>query len=63
MNFLWQDYVCGDHTVSCDWGRAIRVSSSYVYVSQPKLDRVLVISNSQMVVVDMVPTDRFVLFF
>ncbi|OXA59102.1 Follistatin-related protein 5 [Folsomia candida] len=54
-----QDYVCGDHTVSCDWGRAIRVSSSYVYVSQPKLDRVLVISNSQMVVVDMVPTDRF----
>lgn len=43
----------------CEWGRAIHVSSTYVYVSQPKMDRVLVISTAQMVVVDVVPTDRY----
>lgn len=43
---------------SCEWGRGIRVSSVYVYASQPKLNRVLIISISQMVVVDVVSTDR-----
>ncbi|CAL8127004.1 unnamed protein product [Orchesella dallaii] len=54
-----RDYICGSsNPSSCEWGRAIRVSSVYVYASQPKLSRVLIISISQMVVVDVVSTDR-----
>lgn len=57
---LLQDYVCGEPGGAfCEWGRAIRVSSSYVYVSQPKLDRVLVLSTEELVIVDVIPTDRF----
>lgn len=37
---------------NCSWGRAINVAERYIYVTQPRLDRVLVVSVSQMVVVD-----------
>lgn len=47
-----QDYVCGTKGVNCSWGRAIAVADRYIYVTQPNKDRVLVISNIQMVVVD-----------
>lgn len=47
-----QDYVCGAKGVNCSWGRAIAVADRYIYVTQPNKDRVLVISNIQMVVVD-----------
>ncbi|XP_015590184.1 follistatin-related protein 5 isoform X2 [Cephus cinctus] len=54
-----REYVCGEGGVSCSWGRAINVANRYVYVSQPKKDRVLVISKIQMVVVDVVITDKY----
>ncbi|XP_065567373.1 follistatin-related protein 5-like [Artemia franciscana] len=54
-----QDYVCGEKGVVCNWGRAIAVSTRYIYVTQPKKDRALVISKEQMVVVDVVATDRY----
>nr|XP_034186881.1 follistatin-related protein 5-like isoform X3 [Osmia lignaria] len=53
-----QEYVCGIKNVPCSWGRAINVANRYVYVSQPQKDRVLVISETQMVIVDVVPTDK-----
>ncbi|XP_076231703.1 follistatin-like 5 isoform X1 [Calliopsis andreniformis] len=53
-----QEYVCGVKGVPCSWGRAINVENRYVYVSQPEKDRVLVISEIQMVIVDVVPTDK-----
>ncbi|RZF49112.1 hypothetical protein LSTR_LSTR008398 [Laodelphax striatellus] len=53
-----QEYVCGDKGVNCSWGQAINVANRYVYVSQPQKDRVLVISKIQMVVVDVVITDK-----
>ncbi|KAG8276434.1 Follistatin- protein 5 [Homalodisca vitripennis] len=53
-----QEYVCGDKGVNCSWGQAINVANRYVYVSQPLKDRVLVISKIQMVVVDVVVTDK-----
>ncbi|XP_073991305.1 follistatin-related protein 5-like isoform X2 [Rhodnius prolixus] len=53
-----QEYVCGDKGVNCSWGQAINVANRYVYVSQPMKDRVLVISKIQMVVVDVVVTDK-----
>ncbi|CAL7951949.1 unnamed protein product [Xylocopa violacea] len=53
-----QEHVCGVAGVPCSWGRAINVANRYVYVSQPDKDRVLVISEIQMVIVDMVPTDK-----
>ena len=49
---LLKDYVCGAKGVNCSWGRAIAVADRYIYVTQPNRDRVLVISNIQMVVVD-----------
>ncbi|XP_071439347.1 follistatin-related protein 5-like isoform X2 [Hetaerina americana] len=54
-----QEYVCGDKGVNCSWGQAINVANRYVYVTQPKKDRVLVISKIQMVVVDVVVTDKY----
>lgn len=44
--------MCGVQGVPCSWGRAINVANRYVYVSQPDKDRVLVISEIQMVIVD-----------
>ncbi|XP_012144462.2 follistatin-like 5 isoform X2 [Megachile rotundata] len=53
-----QEYVCGVKNVPCSWGRAINVANRYVYASQPEKDRILVISEVQMVIVDVVPTDK-----
>ncbi|XP_076618582.1 follistatin-like 5 [Colletes latitarsis] len=53
-----QEHVCGVKDVPCSWGRAINVANRYVYVSQPDKDRVLVISKIQMVIVDVIPTDK-----
>ncbi|XP_012252708.2 follistatin-related protein 5-like isoform X2 [Athalia rosae] len=54
-----QEYVCGGKGIGCSWGRAINVANRYVYVSQPEKDRILVISKIQMVVVDVVATDKY----
>jgi len=48
----FQEYVCGPKNVPCSWGRAINVANRYVYVSQPDKDRVLVISEVQMMIID-----------
>ncbi|XP_055933578.1 follistatin-related protein 5-like isoform X2 [Argiope bruennichi] len=53
-----QEYVCGDRGINCSWGHAINVADRYVYVTQPTKDRVLIISRVQMVVVDVVVTDK-----
>ncbi|XP_049812888.1 follistatin-related protein 5-like [Schistocerca nitens] len=50
--------VCGSSGTACSWGQAINVANRYVYVAQPRNDRVLVISKIQMVVVDVVTTDK-----
>lgn len=54
-----QEYVCGDKGINCSWGDAVNIANRYVYVAQPKKDRVLVISKIQMVVVDVVVTDKY----
>lgn len=54
-----QEYVCGDRGINCSWGRAIDVADRYIYVSQPSKDRILIISRIQMVVVDVVVTDKY----
>ncbi|XP_057664949.1 follistatin-related protein 5-like [Diorhabda carinulata] len=54
-----QEYVCGDKGVKCEWGKAINVANRYVYASQPNRDRILIISKVQMVVVDVVSTDKY----
>ncbi|XP_058798656.1 follistatin-related protein 5-like isoform X1 [Phymastichus coffea] len=54
-----QEYVCAEKGVACTWGRAINVANRYVYVSQPEKDRILIISKVQMVVVDVVTTDKY----
>lgn len=47
-----QEYVCGPKNVPCSWGRATNVANRYVYVSQPEKNRVLVISEVQMMIID-----------
>ncbi|KAG7156991.1 Follistatin-related protein 5-like [Homarus americanus] len=37
-----QEYVCGDKGTNCSWGRAINVAERYIYVTQPRRDRVIV---------------------
>lgn len=54
-----QENLCAERGHPCSWGRAINVADRYVYVSQPTKGRVLVISRVQMVVVDVVVTDKF----
>ncbi|CAD7093985.1 unnamed protein product [Hermetia illucens] len=54
-----QEYVCGKKDIPCSWGKATNVGTRYIYVSQPERDRVLVISTIQMVVVDVVATDKY----
>uniref|UniRef100_A0A1Y1K1I9 Follistatin-related protein 5 n=2 Tax=Photinus pyralis TaxID=7054 RepID=A0A1Y1K1I9_PHOPY len=54
-----QEYVCGDKGIKCTWGRAVNVANRYVYASQPDRDRVIIISKVQMVVVDVVSTDKY----
>lgn len=51
--------MCGDKGVKCEWGRGINVANRYVYASQPNRDRILIISKVQMVVVDVVSTDKY----
>jgi hypothetical protein len=51
--------VCGDKGVKCSWGRAINVANRYVYATQPERDRIIIISKVQMVVVDVVSTDKY----
>ena len=53
-----QDYVCGGVQRACSWGSAVAVGAAYVYVSQPRLQRVLVVSRRQQLVVDVVQTDK-----
>ncbi|EFN70008.1 Follistatin-related protein 5 [Camponotus floridanus] len=53
-----QEYVCGPKNIPCSWGRAINVANRYVYVSQPEKNRVLVISEVQMMIIDVVATDK-----
>nr|CAD7405746.1 unnamed protein product [Timema cristinae] len=38
-----QEYVCGDKGINCSWGHAINVANRYVYVAQPRKDRILVV--------------------
>ncbi|KAF0302351.1 Follistatin-related protein 5 [Amphibalanus amphitrite] len=47
-----QEYVCGGVQRACTWGSAVSVGTSYVYISQPRLQRVLVVSRQQQLVVD-----------
>lgn len=54
-----QEYVCGDKSSPCSWGRAINVGQHYIYITQPLRDRVLVISTIQIVVVDAISTDKY----
>ena len=53
-----QDYVCGGVQRACSWGSAVAVGAAYVSVSQPRLQRVLVVSRRQQLVVDVVQTDK-----
>lgn len=54
-----QELVCGQKGISCSWGRSINVGSHYIYVTQPLLDRILIISTVQLVVVDAIATDKY----
>ncbi|EEB13958.1 conserved hypothetical protein [Pediculus humanus corporis] len=54
-----QEYVCGKKNIKCSWGYALNIANRYIYVAQPNKDRILIISKIQMVVVDVVITDKY----
>jgi len=35
--------LCGGANVTCSWGEAVRLGSKFIYVTQPKLNRVVII--------------------
>lgn len=51
--------LCGKESTICIWGRSIAVAPHFIFVSQPTLNRVLVLATLQMVVIEIVPTDRY----
>ncbi|CAG0881324.1 unnamed protein product [Cyprideis torosa] len=53
-----QMHICGEtETEGCVWGSAVNVNNTYVFVTQPFKDRIIVISLSQRHVVDVIKTD------
>lgn len=54
-----QELVCGLQGTACSWGRTINVGAHYIYVTQPLLDRILIISTVQLVVVDVITADKY----
>lgn len=65
------EFICGIKTTEnvnhngtiservCSWGRAINVERHFIYATQPDLNRILVISVPQMIVVDTITTDEY----
>lgn len=51
--------VCGKDVTICIWGRSIAVAPHFIFVSQPTLNRVIVVATLQMVAIEIVNTDRF----
>jgi hypothetical protein len=68
-----QEYVCDQRTRECRWGHAINIGDNdldgetsnngtplhLIYITQPYMNRVLIISTVQMIVIDVVETDKF----
>ncbi|OWA51517.1 Follistatin-related protein 5 [Hypsibius exemplaris] len=52
------ELICGENNHGCSWGSVANVMDRYVYASQPLLNRVLVISLEQMMVVQVINTDN-----
>lgn len=62
------DSVCSSIAKRCDWGKAIYVGSDHanddsndglIYVTQPYMNRILVISIFQMIILETIETDRY----
>ncbi|XP_034244832.1 follistatin-related protein 5-like [Thrips palmi] len=55
-----QSALCGDNVDKrCIWGEALNVEDRYIYVTQPYLDRIIVISVPMLAVVEAIATDKY----
>ncbi|GAU96301.1 hypothetical protein RvY_07764-1 [Ramazzottius varieornatus] len=53
-----RELLCGNNFAKCNWGSTVNVLDRYIYASQPLLNRVLVLSLQQMLIVQIVHTDN-----
>lgn len=53
------DTICHQYARRCTWGQVASVDSpdGLIYVAQPMMDRVLVLSIAQLIIVEVIPTD------
>lgn len=55
-----QETVCNQYSRRCTWGQAISVaapSDGLIYVSQPMMNRLIVLSIAQLIIIETIPTD------
>jgi follistatin-related protein 5 len=55
-----QETVCNQYSRRCTWGQAVSVaapSDGLIYVSQPMMNRLIVLSIAQLIIIETIPTD------
>lgn len=55
-----QETVCSQFAQQCTWGQAVAVAApadGLIYVSQPMMNRLLVLSIAQLIIIETIPTD------
>jgi follistatin-related protein 5 len=53
------DTICNQNAKRCTWGRAVTIDApdGLIYITQPMMDRILVLSIAQLIIIEIIPTD------
>lgn len=53
------DSICHQYARKCTWGQAVSIDGpdGLIYVSQPLMNRILVLSIAQLIIIEVIPTD------
>lgn len=52
--------ICNEYSERCIWGEAVSIDEAtdgLIYIAQPMMDRVIVLSIAQLIVIEIIPTD------
>lgn len=51
------DTICSQYARLCTWGELVSTADGLIYITQPMMDRILVLSIAQLIVIEIIPTD------
>lgn len=53
------DTICHQYARRCTWGEAVTIDApdGLIYITQPMMDRILVLSIAQLIIIEVIPTD------